>query len=284
MNTIVRSSPADERPTRTEIYARPDVYDMEHAGTGNPDAHFIARLLMSVRPRRVLEFACGSGRVSLTLAAHLPYAEIVGVDVSSDMLGAAAAARARADRSERARVSFATGDMRAWRGTGEAFDAVLIPCCSVSHLLTLDDRYNTWATAFSLLRPGGVFILDVRVPDYATLAEAQRVRPRAFVDLDIDAVRGRTSEEGRLLRCTATTYEPHLQRADVRLFYDRFDQRMLAERLVTDFASHVYFPAELEMLFRSAGFEIVQQYGDYAFVPVGRTSPYIVTVARRPAG
>jgi hypothetical protein len=40
-----------------------------------------------------------------------------------------------------------------------------------------------------------------------------------------------------LLRCTATTYEPHLQRAHVRLLYDRFDQRALAERLLTDLAT-----------------------------------------------
>jgi hypothetical protein len=135
---------------------------------------------------------------------------------------------------------------------------------------------------FRLLRPGGVFMLDVRVPDLATLAESQRLRPRAFVDLDIDATRRSVGEEARLLRCTATTYEPHLQRADVRLIYDRFEQRALAERLVTDFVSHVYFPAELELLFVAAGFEIARQYGDYRFVPRDRTSQYVVTVARRP--
>jgi len=69
--------------------------------------------------------------------------------------------------------------------------------------------------------------------------------------------------------------------ADVRLIYDRFDQRALAERLVADFASHVYFPSELELLFVSAGFEIAQQYGDYRFVPCDRKSQYVVTVARR---
>jgi len=51
---------------------------------------------------------------------------------------------------------------------------------------------------------------------------------------------------------------------------------------VTDFASHIYFPAELELLFLSAGFEIVQQYGDYRFARFDRMSPYVVTVARRP--
>ena len=266
----------------TAVYARPDVYDMEYEGASNQDAHFFARVLARARPRRVLELACGSGRVTFTLAAALPSAEIVGVDSSLDMLGNAAAAHSAAEPTVRERVSLVEGDMRDWPGTGDAFDAVVIACCSVSHLLTLDDRRRTWDTAFRLLRPGGVFVLDVRMPDLATLAEAQRVRPRAFVDLDIDAARCTAGEEARLLRCTATTYEPHLQRADVRLLYDRFDQRALTERLVTDFASHVYFPAELELLFLSAGFDIAQQYGDYRFVRFDRTSPYVVTVARRP--
>src|SRR5262249_7866473 len=89
-------------------------------------------------------------------------------------------------------------------------------------------------------------------------------------------------EDARLLRCTATTYEPHLQRADVRLIYDRFEQRALAERLVTDFASHVYFPAELEVLFVSAGFEIAQRYGDHRLAAHDRASQYVVTLGRGP--
>jgi len=267
---------------RSDIYARPDLYDMEFEGARNEDAHFFARVLARVRPRRVLELACGSGRVTFPLAAALPKAEIVGVDSSIEMLGKASVMRDAADSSVRQRVSFVEGDMRDWPGSSDAFDAVVIACCSVSHLLTLDDRRRTWATAFRLLRPGGVFVLDVRVPDLATLAESQRVRPRSVVDLDIDATRRSLEEEARLLRCTATTYEPHLQRADVRLIYDRFDQCELAERLVADFASHVYFPSELELLFVSAGFEIAQQYGDYRFARVDRTSLYVVTVARRP--
>ncbi len=261
--SIGRPSPAGEASAssnrtglsnRCDIYGRPDLYDMEYAGASNEDAHFFARLVARVRPRRVLELACGSGRVTLTLAAALPTVEIIGVDSSIEMLRRAATARDVAESSVRQRVSFLKGDMRDWPGSGDAFDAVLITCCSVSHLLTLDDRRHTWAAAFRLLRPGGVFILDVRVPDFATLAESQRVRPRAFVALDIDATRRSLGEDARLLRCTATTYDPHLQRADVRLIYDRFHQRALAERLVADFASHVYFPAELELLFVSAGF------------------------------
>ena len=58
------------------------------------------------------------------------------------------------------------------------------------------------------------------------------------------------------------------------------------DKVLDDHASELghdlYFPAELELLCLSAGFEIAQQYGDYRFVRVDRTSPYVVTVARRP--
>src|SRR5262249_18114045 len=183
-------------------------------GAANEDVQFLARLLARFRPPRVLELACGSGRVTFPLTAALPRAEIVGVDSSIEMLGKAAEARSGTQSSVRPRISFVKGDMRDWPGSGDAFDAVVIACCSVSHLLTLDDRRRTWANAFRLLRPGGVFILDVRVPDLATLAESQRIRPRAFVDLDIDATRRSLGEEARLLRCSANTYEPPLQQAN----------------------------------------------------------------------
>src|SRR5262249_52429642 len=147
---------------RSDIYTRPDVYEMEYEGSSNHDARFFARLLARLRPRRVLELACGSGRVTFTLAGALPQAEIVGVDSSIEMLRKAAAARDAAESSVRERVSFVRGDMRDWPGSGDAFDAVVIACCSVSHLLTLDDRRRTWATAFRSLHPGGTFILDVR--------------------------------------------------------------------------------------------------------------------------
>lgn len=268
--------------TSTDIYERPDVYELEYAESTEEDVRFFARALARLRPTRVLELACGAGRITYPLAAALPTAELVGVDSSRDMLERAEALRASNSTAGSTRPTFLEGDMRSWGGDGTLFDAVVIPCCSVSHLLTLDDRRQTWATAFRLLRPGGHFLVDVRAPDLATLAESQRVKPRAFVDLDIDATRQTRGEDARLLRCTATTYEPHLQRANVRLVYDKFDARELTERFVTDYHSHVYFPAELELLFVVTGFEIAQQYGDYAFGAFGRTSPFLITVARKP--
>src|SRR5262245_10650089 len=89
---------------RSDIYARPDLYDMEYEGASNEDTHFLARLLARLRPRRVLELACGSGRVTFAVAAALPKVEIVGVDSSIEMLGQAARTLNDAESSVRQRI------------------------------------------------------------------------------------------------------------------------------------------------------------------------------------
>lgn len=271
------SGPNGAQPA--EIYDRPDDYDLEHEGD-DQDARFYARLIRRLHPSRVLELACGSGRITGALASALPNAEIVGIDASAAMLERAVEAQSQWPAERRGRVSYREGDMRQWQDHDQPFDVVLLAGCSASHLLTLDDRRRTWQNAYRRLRPGGAFILDASTPDLATLAESQRVKPRAHLQFDIDAIRD-DGEGPRLLRCTATAYEPHEQRADVRYFYDRFTPDS-AGRFVSDFQSHIYFPSELELLFVTSGFQVGQRYGDYTFAPFGRTSPYLITVAFRP--
>src|SRR5215218_5957766 len=76
------------------IYKRPGDYDLEHEGD-DEDIGFYRRLVERLRPRRVLELACGSGRVTLPLAelAASQEFEIVGVELAAEMLAAAAEKR-----------------------------------------------------------------------------------------------------------------------------------------------------------------------------------------------
>jgi SAM-dependent methyltransferase len=263
-----------------DIYRRPESYELEHASDA-VEARVFGHLLRRLHPVRVLELACGTGRVLASLAASLPNAQLTGVDASPAMLAQAERALRSLPAAARDRIALAPGDMRTWEGGGKPFDAVLIGGCSVSHLLTLEDRLQTWRRVHDLLGPGGVFLVDVGMPDLATLAESQRTSPRAVLQLDVDASRRTLGGAARLLRCTATLYEPHLQQSNVRFFYDRFDSTAPDERFVTDFSCHVYFPSELELLFATTGFEVIQRYGDYAFGALGRSSPYLITLARR---
>ena len=105
--------------------------------------------------------------------------------------------------------------------------------------------------------------------------------PRTTVEIDID-----TSDPvsgARLLRYKTTRYLPHLQRAQIRFMYDKFPDGERVDRYVSDFDCHVYYPREIELLFRCTGFEVEARYGDYAWRPFGPASRQIIVVGRRPS-
>ena len=72
------------------IYQRPEDYDLEHVGD-TEDVQFFCTLITALAPKRVLELACGNGRVTLPLAeagaAH--DFDVVGLELVPEMLEAA---------------------------------------------------------------------------------------------------------------------------------------------------------------------------------------------------
>lgn len=187
------------------IYQRPGDYDLEHEDD-DEDVKFHKRLVESLRPRRMLELACGSGRVTVPLAqlaARLDF-EVVGVDHSATMLEEAEAKRDTLDTGCRDRVHFVSGDIRSWTGTA-AFDLIIAPCSSLSHLLTLDDQITAWRTAGRNLVPGGRFVADLTMPDLGAYAESLQSPPRTLLEIDLDTCDPTTG--ARLLRYKTTRYE-----------------------------------------------------------------------------
>src|SRR5205807_2184931 len=87
---IVRAEAMSE-----QIYRRPDDYDLEHEGETEDIAFFVS-LTRSFAPNRILELACGSGRVTLPLAeagAHDGF-HVTGLELVPEMLAEAGSRRA----------------------------------------------------------------------------------------------------------------------------------------------------------------------------------------------
>ncbi len=262
------------------IYQRPDDYDLEHEHDER-DVRFYAELMRRWSPRRVLDLACGSGRITLPpreTRYEVGY-HIVGVDLSETMLE-----RAREKQQEFApetadRLRLVNGDMRTWE-SDERFDVVLITCSSITHLLTLEDQLTVWRRAFALLVPGGRFVVDVTMPNLRAFADSLQTPPRALLEVDLDSSDASTGR--RLVRYKTTTFDLVEQRATIRFFYDRFEGDD-HDRYLSDFESHVYFPRELRLLFLHTGFAIDAVWADYRFAQPRSSSREIVIVGTRPA-
>lgn len=260
------------------IYERPWDYDLEHEGD-EEDVRFYVGLVERLRPRRILELACGSGRVTIPLAkaAALIAADIVGLEIAEPMLAEAERKRAALDDRVRERVTLVRGDLREWT-SAEPFDLIVAPCASLAHLLTLDDQIEAWKRARANLTAGGRFVVDLAMPNLASYTDSLSAHPRTLVEIDVDAEDPVT--HARLLRYKTTRYLADEQRAQIRFLYDRFPNGEQPDRYISDFDSHVYYPREVELLFRLTGFDVERRLGDYRMRPLRPSSTALIVIGR----
>jgi SAM-dependent methyltransferase len=115
----------------------------------------------------VLEYGCGNGRIAIpTVRAGV---EVVGVDLSAEML-ADLRARLRSERPEiRRLLSARRGDMRRAR-LRRRFPLIICPFNAFLHLYTRRDVEQLLARVREHLAPRGEFVFDVSMPDPAELA------------------------------------------------------------------------------------------------------------------
>jgi ubiquinone/menaquinone biosynthesis C-methylase UbiE len=263
-----------------QLYRRPDEYDLEHLGD-DEDIQFYVSLARTLKPKSVLELACGTGRITIPLAeegARSGYS-IVGLDTEPAMLRQAGQKVKRLPAAVRSRIRLVKGDMRTW-GRGQLFDLIVIPCSSISHVLELRDQLAIWDRALKNLSPGGRFVVETTMPNFAAYADSFASPPRTIVEIDRDVFDKKTRT--RLLRHRTVTYMPAEQRARIRFVYEKYQGKNGVERYIDDFESHVYFPRELQLIFMHAGFEIESVYGDYARRELRSLSRQTIMIGRKP--
>jgi SAM-dependent methyltransferase len=259
-----------------QLYRHPEDFDLEHLGESE-DVDFYVNLAKQMRPRRILELACGTGRVTIPLAEA--GMNVVGLDNEHEMLVKAVEKRDAMPAEARQRIELLEADMRIWSGK-VLFDLILIPCGSISHILELEDQLTTWRRAYSNLSPGGRLVVDTAMPNFAGYADSLASPPRAIVEIDRDILDEKNGI--RMLRHKTTSFVAESQRAKIRFLFEKIAAGKSIERYVDDFESHVYFPRELRLLFLCAGFEVDAVYGDFQGRPLRTRSAQIIMVGRKP--
>ncbi|HET6501242.1 MAG TPA: class I SAM-dependent methyltransferase [Amycolatopsis sp.] len=116
----------------------------------------------------VLEFAVGTGRIAAPLAAR-------GVRVSGIELSQAMAARI-VDKPGGDAVEVTIGDMTTTRVAGQ-FSLVYLVCNTISNVTTQDGQVDVFRNAAAHLRPGGLFLVEVGLPDLRRLPPGQDTVP-----------------------------------------------------------------------------------------------------------
>lgn len=259
-------------------------YDLAD-GWMDDDLPFWTDLLQRRRPTRVLDLACGTGRITFALAtrgvALDPDFRIVGLDSSAPFLASAHDKLGALDPAVAAATSFVEADMRHF-ALSDRFDLIVLGFNSFAYLPTTDDQLACLAAVRRHLAPGGHFGLDLVVPHLDFLAEAQTPVPPMRVQVDLVAP---VSGVRRFVRAYTDRYDAMAQTVRTTNFDEIHHDDGRQERFLDDLVWRMTFPQELELLLRHAGLVPTERFGTYDRAPFSaRSKLYLWLTEASPVG
>jgi SAM-dependent methyltransferase len=190
------------------------------------------------REGAALEFAVGTGRIALPLAAR-------GVPVSGIELSTAMVERLRTKDTAR-RIDVTIGDMATTRVEG-SFRLVYLVFNTIGNLTTQDQQVACFANAAAHLEPGGRFVIEVDVPDLRRLppGEDSRVFSHGPGHVGYDHYIDFVAQQAVSHHLVAT--------------------QTGAGEVTTPF--RYVWPSELDLMARLAGMELVERWGGWGRSP-----------------
>ena len=111
----------------------------------------------------VLEFGCGTGRITLPLARQ--GVDVTGMDASHSMLEVLRVKLAKEHESVRRRTRVIEGDFRT-HYLGDQFSLVVIPFRPMQHMYTAEDQLAALKNAKRHLADNGILAFDVFNPRF----------------------------------------------------------------------------------------------------------------------
>lgn len=205
------------------------------------------------RGGRALEFAVGTGRIALPLSQR--GVEVHGIDLSADMV-----AQLRAKPGSEG-IAVTIGDFATTVVDGR-FSLVYLVYNTIENLTTQDEQVDCFRNAARHLGPGGVFVIEVEVPQLQRLPPGETVRVftssptrLGFDELDI---------------ATQAGVSHHHWIADGR-------------RETFSMPYRYVWPSELDLMARLAGLSLRERWGDWQRAPFTSKSTRHISVWEKPA-
>ncbi|MBI1257115.1 MAG: methyltransferase domain-containing protein [Chloroflexi bacterium] len=214
----------------------------------------------------LLDLACGTGRMSLHMAA-LGYT-VTGVDLIPEMI-----AHARLKAAQRAlSVEWVVADARSFQ-LNQQFPLIFMLMNAFQFLLTREDHEAMLARVREHLQPGGCFIFETRNPSPRNLFQVRHPEGEQFT----------LPDGGQLVSTEEQVYDPLTQiqhyTGTRRFTYADGQQKVKTMRV----ALRYVFPQEMETLLFHNGFQIRTVYGDWQQNPLTANSRAMIYVCERRA-
>ena len=194
-----------------------------------------------LKPRTAVDLACGTGSVTLLLAAE--GLKVTGVDMSEEML-MVAWEKAQTLEQPPVFVHQKLQELYLPRGV----DLAVCALDSIDYILNPEDCKEAIRRTYRALNPGGIFIFDVNTPEKLHAMDGQ-----VFLDEDDDVYcvwRGEFNEKTNICSYGMDLFQ---RRGEVW------------DRSFEEHREYAYSQEQLTDYLRQAGFTSIRVYGDREF-------------------
>ena len=249
-------------PDNLEEFSDPPNYDIEEGERSAARIAFYRDLAKTVGGP-VLEIACGSGLVTIPIAAQ--GLDITGVDLSRPMLGHA---RKKAEQ-QNLNIRWVEADARSF-DLGAQYQFIYLTGNAFQAFLRREDQEALLASVRRHLAPDGVFAFETRNPSGHDLTD----QPQEEFDQSY------TSVEGYQVSVSSIqTYDPIAQ-VIYWTSYRRWNDGARDHTKETHIACRFTHPQELKSLLHYNGFQILQQFGNWNKEVISPSSPSIISICK----
>ena len=245
------------------FYSDADRYDLVMGAYASGDPLDFYRRQVDRYGEPALELACGSGRLTIPIAAQ--GTNITGMDISQEMLELA---KQKASSSG-VNIRFIQGDIRNF-DLGEKFRFIFIPAQSLSHLHRREEIEDCLACVRRHLADEGRFLIELFNSSVNLLA---RETDRRYAVGQYEDPKGGP----QIILTEEVTYDAASQINHILWF---FRAEGSSEETVLSFEMRQFFPQEIDALLWYNGFLMEHKYGGYDEVAFSSDSPKQLIICR----
>lgn len=250
-------------------------YKLEYQGKRG-DLDFWIKLVKDFKANSILELGVGIGRVLFPLVKALDrqVKKAVGLDIDNNLLVQAQSKLKREYPKIEAKIDLVRADMRSFE-LKDKFDFIFISFNTFSLIYKLEDRLAVLKRIKKHLKPAGYFAFEVYAADLEKLTQKlkQRRTQKEFID----------KQKGiRLARIRIAKYHPASQIIDNKYIFKKYKvgTGKLIDEYSTTFKLYKFFPTELGLMLKMAGFSMIHFWGDYSRSEFTDDSGKMIIVAK----
>lgn len=250
------------------------IYDQVHERCQSTDIPFWVSEAMAVS-EPVLEIACGSGRIALHIARE--GVAIHGIDSSQEMIKLLQQKLSSEQKNVKDLLTYEITDMRTFgENATSKYGLAFVAFSALQYMHTREDQQAVFSAVYKILKPNGIFTVDVFNPNPAFI-------PKWGQPLQMAEIKNSPKVGEQIIwQCVPQDFDAQTKILTMpnqfQIYHNNAEN---PETIMIPAQYYCFSQDELKALFIQSGFEVIETFGNYDRSPYTPESPRIIMRGRK---